>query len=58
MSLLSRLFISLPCLSVLGLFLGVVNPASATKIYTDNLNGTVTDTTTGLIWMRCAMGST
>ncbi|MBC7620816.1 MAG: DUF1566 domain-containing protein [Candidatus Saccharibacteria bacterium] len=29
---------------------------SATKVYTDNGNGTVTDPVTQLIWMRCAVG--
>ena len=28
----------------------------AAKTYTDNGDGTVTDPTTGLVWMRCAMG--
>jgi len=37
---------------------GTVSPALAAKTYSDNGDGTVTDPTTGLIWMRCAMGQT
>ena len=33
-------------------------PTLAAKTYTDNGDGTVTDPTTGLVWMRCAMGQT
>jgi hypothetical protein len=32
------------------------NPAFAAKTFSDNLNGTVTDPTTGLSWMRCPLG--
>jgi len=38
--------------------LGVASPAMAAKTYTDNGDGTVTDPTTGLQWMRCSMGQT
>jgi YVTN family beta-propeller protein len=31
---------------------------STVKTYSDNGNGTVTDSTTGLMWMRCSMGQT
>ena len=37
---------------------GSINPALAAKTYTDNGDGTVTDPTTGLTWMRCSMGQT
>jgi len=33
-----------------------ISPALAAKTYTDNGNGTVTDPTTGLVWMRRSMG--
>ncbi len=36
--------------------MGIANHALAAKTYTDNGDGTVTDPTTGLMWMRCAMG--
>ncbi len=40
-------------------FMGIAGHVqAATKTYTDNGDGTVTDPTTGLIWMRCAMGQT
>jgi len=35
-----------------------ISPALAAKTYTDNGDGTVTDPTTGLQWMRCSMGQT
>ncbi|MEI8159382.1 MAG: DUF1566 domain-containing protein, partial [Burkholderiales bacterium] len=38
--------------------LGAASSALAAKTYTDNSDGTVTDPSTGLIWMRCAMGQT
>ncbi len=37
---------------------GAASSALAAKTYTDNGDGTVTDTTTGLQWMRCAVGQT
>jgi len=37
---------------------GSVSPALAAKTYSDNGDGTVTDPTTGLTWMRCSMGQT
>src|ERR1035437_746674 len=51
-------FTFLRCLALLGLMLGAASPALAAKTYSDNGDGTVTDPTTGLIWMRCAMGQT
>ncbi len=33
-------------------------PTTPTEDFTDNLDGTVTHRTTGLTWMRCAMGMT
>ncbi len=33
-------------------------PVPGGKTYADNGDGTVTDPTTGLVWMRCAMGQT
>jgi hypothetical protein len=41
-----------------GVLGGAVIPALAAKTYSDNLDGTVTDPTTGLQWMRCSMGQT
>ena len=44
---------------VLALLLtGAASSALAAKTYSDNGDGTVTDPTTGLIWMRCSMGQT
>ena len=40
------------------LLMGMAGHAMAAKTYTDNGDGTVTDPTTGLVWMRCAMGQT
>ena len=40
------------------LFMGIAGHALAAKTYSDNGDGTVTDPTTGLVWMRCAMGQT
>jgi len=56
----SRLFGLQPFLAVLGLLLFLLAPshALAAKTYSDNGDGTVTDPTTGLTWMRCAMGQT
>jgi sugar lactone lactonase YvrE len=34
----------------------VKDPTPSTKRYTDNGDGTVTDSSTGLTWMRCAVG--
>jgi hypothetical protein len=36
----------------------VAGSTFAAKSYSDNGDGTVTDTKTGLIWMRCSMGQT
>jgi hypothetical protein len=49
-------FTLLRCLALLVLTLGSVNPVLAAKTYTINGDGTATDPTTGLTWMRCAMG--
>ena len=45
-------------LALLVLLLGATSSALATKTYSDNGDGTVTDPTTGLQWMRCSMGQT
>lgn len=45
-------------LAVVCLFAGAASSAFAAKTYTDNGDGTVTDPTTGLQWMRCSMGQT
>ncbi|MCF8167551.1 MAG: DUF1566 domain-containing protein [Rhodoferax sp.] len=37
---------------------GTISPVLAGKTYADNGDGTVTDPTTGLTWMRCSMGQT
>lgn len=58
MNVLSRLSAFVRCLALLCLFFGAASPALATKTYSDNLDGTVTDPTTGLTWMRCSMGQT
>lgn len=51
-------FTFLRCLALLALLLGAASPTLAAKAYSDNGDGTVTDPTTGLIWMRCSMGQT
>jgi len=43
-------------LALILLFMGIAGHVWAAKTYTDNGDGTVTDPTTGLMWMRCAMG--
>ena len=43
-------------LAFLLLLMGIAGDAMAAKTYTVNEDGTVTDPTTGLIWMRCALG--
>ena len=53
--LLSRLIL-VRCLALLALMLGLSVSALAAKTYSDNGDGTVTDPTTGLVWMRCSMG--
>ena len=40
------------------LLAGAASSALAAKTYSDNGDGTVTDPTTGLQWMRCSMGQT
>ncbi|CAK0762148.1 conserved exported hypothetical protein [Gammaproteobacteria bacterium] len=50
--------LSLNLLFLCLLALSGVAAATGTFRYTDNNDGTVTDTTTGLTWMRCAMGQT
>jgi hypothetical protein len=55
---LSPLFALLRRLTLLALLLGAASPALAAKVYTDNGDGTVTDPTTGLTWMKCALGQT
>ena len=51
-------FTFLRSLALLGLMLGSITPALADKTFSDNGDGTVTDPTTGLQWMRCSMGQT
>lgn len=58
MNALSRLFAFVRCLALLGVLAVAASPALAAKTYSDNLDGTVTDPTTGLTWMRCSMGQT
>ena len=53
---LSHFFTLLRRLALVLLFMGIASHALAAKTYSDNGDGTVTDPTTGLIWMRCAMG--
>ena len=45
---------SRPLLALLACLLG----APALAAYTDNGDGTVTDTATGLMWQRCSVGQT
>lgn len=52
------LFTWLRCLAFMAMLLGAANLALAAKTYSDNGDGTVTDPTTGLVWMRCALGQT
>jgi len=40
------------------LLMGIAGHAMGAKTYSDNGDGTVTDPTTGLVWMRCEMGQT
>ena len=54
----SRLFVMLRWLALASMLTGAASSALAVKTYTDNADGTVTDPTTGLTWMRCAMGQT
>lgn len=35
-----------------------INNTTPTDIFVDNSNGTITDTSTGLMWMRCSLGQT
>lgn len=35
---------------------GAITPSTPTGDFVDNLNGTVTHTKTGLMWMRCSLG--
>jgi hypothetical protein len=58
MKTLSHVFDWLRPFSFVLLLIGPAGYAQAAKTYTDNGNGTVTDPTTGLVWMRCAMGQT
>ena len=53
---LQPLFSWLRWLALLAVLLGAASPALAAKTYAINNDGTVTDPTTGLTWMRCAMG--
>ena len=54
----THLFAILRWLVCAVVMLGAANPAMASKTYSDNGDGTVTDPTTGLVWMRCPMGQT
>jgi hypothetical protein len=40
------------------LFTAAASASAVTRTYADNGDGTVTDSSTGLIWMRCSMGQT
>jgi len=55
MSNMSPLYWLLRLLAIAFLLIGMAGTSLA-KIYTDNGDGTVTDPTTGLTWMRCAVG--
>ncbi len=57
MSTLIRTFRALALLALL-VIAGLSGNAFAAKTYPDNGDGTVTDPTTGLTWMRCSMGQT
>ncbi len=48
----------LRCLTVLACILVTAHPALGTNAYVDNADGTITDSSTGLTWMRCTMGQT
>jgi hypothetical protein len=54
----ARLFGHLRFLLLPLLLLGAASSVGAAKSYSDNGDGTVTDPTTGLTWMRCAVGQT
>jgi hypothetical protein len=54
----ARLGAPLRWLALVFVLIGTVSPALAAKTYSDNGDGTVTDPTTGLTWMRCSMGQT
>jgi hypothetical protein len=53
-----RLFAFVRRLALLAVLLGAASPTLAAKTYSDNGDGTVTDPTTGLTWMRCPVGLT
>ncbi len=56
MKVLSHWFAVLRWLALVFVITGVATSAMAEKTYSDNGDGTVTDPTTGLVWMRCSMG--
>ena len=56
MKALSHGFALLRLLALVFVLAGVATWAMAAKTYSDNGDGTVTDPTTGLVWMRCSMG--
>ena len=56
MKALSHGFALLRLLALVFVLAGVATLAMAAKTYSDNGDGTVTDPTTGLVWMRCSMG--
>ncbi|AGX86390.1 DUF1566 domain-containing protein [Candidatus Symbiobacter mobilis] len=57
MTIARRLLPSLRLLAIASCVVGASHSFAA-KTYTDNGDGTVTDPTTGLTWMRCAVGQT
>jgi len=56
MKTLSHGFAWLRQLAFVMFLIGIATHTLAAKTYSDNGDGTVTDSTTGLVWMRCSIG--